>query len=103
MLQIMDTRMQAFLLHVVFGSFVFFSSIRDGYAGMTSYFVRSEFPSVDIPLNHEALAVPNGYNAPPQVSLTKTILFYFRFCYKNRLHKHLYDKRRIKLFLQTDL
>jgi hypothetical protein len=82
MLQFMDTRMQAFLLHLVFGSFVFFSSIRDGYARITSSFVRSEFPSVDIPLNHEAFAVPKGYNAPQQVSLTKTIIFYFVFVIK---------------------
>lgn len=69
----LDTRMQAFLLHFVLASFVFLSSIRDGSAGITSSFVRSEWPSVDIPLNHEAFAVPKGYNAPQQVSLTKII------------------------------
>jgi hypothetical protein len=59
----MDTKMQGFLF------FVFFSSIRYGYAGITSSFVRSEFPSVDIPLNHEVFVVPKGHNAPQQVSL----------------------------------
>lgn len=38
------------------------------YAGITSSFVRSEFPSVDIPPNHPAFAVPKGHNAPQQVS-----------------------------------
>lgn len=67
----LDTRMQGFLLHFVLASFVFLSSVRDGRAGITSSFIRSEWPSVDIPLNHEAFAVPKGYNAPQQVSLTK--------------------------------
>jgi hypothetical protein len=62
----MDTKMQGLLF---FCSFVLFSSIRDGYAGITGSFVRSEFPSVDIPLDHEVFAVPKGHNAPQQVSL----------------------------------
>ncbi|WJX72597.1 hypothetical protein P8452_56459 [Trifolium repens] len=39
-----------------------------GYAGITSSFVRSEFPSVDIPLNHEVFVVPKGHNAPQQLA-----------------------------------
>lgn len=67
----MDTKM----LHFVLVSLVFFASIRDGSArkGITSSFVRSEWPSVDIPLDHEAFAVPKGYNAPQQVCLSLTI------------------------------
>jgi len=62
-----NRKMQSLLLHLVLlASFVFFSG--DVYAGITSSFVRSEFPSVDIPLNHEAFAVPKGHNAPQQVS-----------------------------------
>lgn len=62
--------MQSLLLHLVLlASFVFFS--RDVYAGITSSFVRSEFPSVDIPLNHPAFAVPKGHNAPQQVHITQ--------------------------------
>ncbi|XP_057417485.1 bifunctional purple acid phosphatase 26 [Lotus japonicus] len=67
----LDTRMQGFLLHFVLASFVFLSSVRDGRAGITSSFIRSEWPSVDIPLNHEAFAVPKGYNAPQQVHITQ--------------------------------
>jgi len=40
-------------------------------AGVTSEFVRSEFPSTDIPLEHEAFAVPDGHNAPQQVRITQ--------------------------------
>ncbi|KAJ1378928.1 Purple acid phosphatase-like, N-terminal [Sesbania bispinosa] len=67
----LDTRMKALLLRFVLASFVFLSSIRDGNAGITSSFIRSEWPSVDIPLNHEAFAVPKGYNAPQQVHITQ--------------------------------
>lgn len=65
------TRMKVLLLVcVVLASFVFLSSIREASGGITSSFVRSVWPSLDIPLNHEAFAVPKGYNAPQQVSLT---------------------------------
>ncbi|XP_068636632.1 phosphoenolpyruvate phosphatase-like isoform X2 [Aristolochia californica] len=40
-------------------------------AGITSSFIRSEWPSVDIPLDNEVFAVPKGYNAPQQVSITQ--------------------------------
>lgn len=62
----------AMLLNLVLASFVFLSFIRDGSAGITSSFIRSEWPAVDIPLDHEAFAVPKGYNAPQQVSLQKS-------------------------------
>lgn len=35
--------------------------------GETSSFVRSQWPSTDIPLDNEAFVVPDGYNAPQQV------------------------------------
>lgn len=60
----------AMLLNLVLASFVFLSFIRDGSAGITSSFIRSEWPAVDIPLDHEAFAVPKGYNAPQQVTLS---------------------------------
>ncbi|XP_020109442.1 phosphoenolpyruvate phosphatase isoform X1 [Ananas comosus] len=37
----------------------------------TSSFVRSEWPSTDIPLDSEVFAVPKGYNAPEQVHITQ--------------------------------
>ncbi|XP_044464881.1 bifunctional purple acid phosphatase 26-like [Mangifera indica] len=40
-------------------------------AGITSAFLRSEWPSIDIPLDNEAFAVPNGHNAPQQVHITQ--------------------------------
>ncbi|KAL4397842.1 hypothetical protein HN51_002376 [Arachis hypogaea] len=59
------------LLHFFLASFVFLSSVKDGSARITSSFVRSEYPSADIPLDHEAFAVPRGYNAPQQVHITQ--------------------------------
>ncbi|KAK6927537.1 Iron/zinc purple acid phosphatase-like C-terminal domain, partial [Dillenia turbinata] len=39
-----------------------------GNAGTTSTFIRSEWPSADIPLDNEAFAIPKGHNAPQQKS-----------------------------------
>ena len=49
-------------------SFLVLSCASNGNAGVTSTFVRSQWPSVDIPLDNEVFAVPKGYNAPQQVS-----------------------------------
>lgn len=49
--------------------FVFMCCVGNGNARTTSTFVRSEFPSVDIPLDNKVFAVPKGYNAPQQVSI----------------------------------
>lgn len=38
------------------------------YAGITSSFIRLEFPALDMPLDHEVFAIPKGYNAPQQVT-----------------------------------
>lgn len=43
------------------------SSLSSGHAGLTSAYVRSERPSVDIPLDNEAFAAPEGPNTPQQV------------------------------------
>lgn len=42
--------------------------------GITSKFIRTEWPSTDIPLDNEAFAVPKGHNAPQQVSLDHIII-----------------------------
>lgn len=60
--------MQVFLFQFLLASFVLLSSVGYSIAGITSAFVRTEWPSVDIPLDHEAFAVPKGYNAPQQVN-----------------------------------
>ncbi|XP_015886658.2 bifunctional purple acid phosphatase 26 isoform X2 [Ziziphus jujuba] len=39
---------------------------RSGIAGKTSTFVRSEWPSLDIPPDNQAFAIPKGRNAPQQ-------------------------------------
>lgn len=52
---------------------VFLSSVLlyGGEAGITSSFIRSEWPAVDIPLDHHVFNVPKGYNAPQQVHITQ--------------------------------
>ena len=61
-------RMESMLVQFVVSCLVFSSCLRYGNAGITSNFVRSEYPSVDIPLDHRVFAVPKGHNAPQQVS-----------------------------------
>ncbi|XP_059635178.1 bifunctional purple acid phosphatase 26-like isoform X2 [Cornus florida] len=63
--------MRLLLPHHLFISFVLLSCMNIVSAGLTSTFIRSEFPSTDIPLDHEAFAVPKGYNAPQQVHITQ--------------------------------
>lgn len=60
---------ETMLLCLFFSLSLFSTFIDNGSAGITSAFVRTQFPSVDIPLENEVLSVPNGYNAPQQVSL----------------------------------
>jgi hypothetical protein len=61
-------RTQSLLLQLAFTSFVLLSSVNGG-VGITSTFIRSEWPSVDIPLDNEAFVVPKGHNAPQQVRI----------------------------------
>ncbi|KAK4791485.1 hypothetical protein SAY86_031898 [Trapa natans] len=63
--------MQALFLKAIFVTFVAISSAAIGFGGITSNFVRTEWPSVDIPLDHEAFAIPEGHNAPQQVHITQ--------------------------------
>lgn len=56
------------LAQLLLVSSILWSCVTNGNAGVTSDFVRNEWPSVDIPLDNEAFAVPKGYNAPQQVS-----------------------------------
>ncbi|KAM1201310.1 hypothetical protein FF1_017592 [Malus domestica] len=66
------TRTESTLLRIILTSFVLLSLLRSGNAaGITSTFIRSEHPSVDIPLNNKVFAVPKGYNAPQQVHITQ--------------------------------
>ncbi|CAN0918577.1 Bifunctional purple acid phosphatase 26 [Linum grandiflorum] len=51
--------------------FVLLSLVNNGNAKITSDFIRKERPSIDIPLDNQAFAVPNGHNAPQQVHITQ--------------------------------
>ncbi|XP_016509637.1 bifunctional purple acid phosphatase 26 [Nicotiana tabacum] len=59
------------LLHLLFSLSLVLTFIENGNAGITSAFVRTQWPSVDIPLANEVFAVPKGYNAPQQVHITQ--------------------------------
>ncbi|KAF2318110.1 hypothetical protein GH714_041456 [Hevea brasiliensis] len=63
--------MGSMLLLLVLTFFVFSAFVNNGNAGITSSFIRSEWPATDIPLDNEVFAVPNGYNAPQQVHITQ--------------------------------
>lgn len=56
------------LLHLFCLLSLFLTFIDNGSAGITSAYIRTQFPSVDIPLDNEVVSVPKGYNAPQQVS-----------------------------------
>ncbi|PON59496.1 Acid phosphatase [Trema orientale] len=64
-------RRQSMLLQFIVTFSVFLSFLTNGNAGITSTFIRSEWPATDIPLENEAFAVPNGHNAPQQVHITQ--------------------------------
>ncbi|OAY47013.1 bifunctional purple acid phosphatase 26 [Manihot esculenta] len=59
------------LLQLVLTFFLFWGLVKNGDAGITSSFIRTEWPSVDIPLDNEVFAVPDGHNAPQQVHITQ--------------------------------
>ncbi|CAM8960177.1 unnamed protein product [Rhodiola kirilowii] len=59
------------LLNLLLTSFILLALVNNGDAGVTSAYVRSEYPSRDIPLDHEVFQVPKGYNAPQQVRITQ--------------------------------
>ncbi|KAI9192554.1 hypothetical protein LWI28_024640 [Acer negundo] len=61
----------SWLLQLISTSFLLLSYVNNGFAGITSTFVRSEWPSIDIPIDNEAFVVPKGHNAPQQVHITQ--------------------------------
>lgn len=69
MIILKDKKMRPVIHQLVVIGYVLLSFLNSVYAGVTSSFIRSEWPSVDIPLDNEVFAVPNGYNAPEQVSV----------------------------------
>lgn len=54
---------------------VYLSCGTSGSSGKTSSFVRSQWPSEDIPLDNQVFAVPKGLNAPQQVRLSASLIF----------------------------
>lgn len=65
------TSRPSWFVQVIFAAITFLSYGARVYGGITSTFVRSEWPSVDIPLDNEVFAVPKGHNAPQQVHITQ--------------------------------
>lgn len=55
------------LVELLLFSSVVLSCICNGNAGVTSAFVRNEWPSIDISLDDQVIALPKDYNAPQQV------------------------------------
>ncbi|XP_047311190.1 bifunctional purple acid phosphatase 26-like [Impatiens glandulifera] len=64
--------MESRLFQLLFTSFLLLSYVgTGGSAGVTSSFIRSEWPAIDISVDNEILAVPKGYNVPQQVHITQ--------------------------------
>ncbi|KAL6554551.1 Bifunctional purple acid phosphatase 26 [Orobanche hederae] len=59
------------LVQLLLSSFVLLTFVSSGNAGVTSAFIRNEWPSVDIPLDNEVFAFPKGDNAPQQIHITQ--------------------------------
>ncbi|KAG6737065.1 hypothetical protein POTOM_059950 [Populus tomentosa] len=59
---------QSMLLQLILVFVIFSGFLENGNAGIMSAFIRSEWPSIDIPLDNEVFAVPKDHNAPQQVS-----------------------------------
>ncbi|KAH9760581.1 Bifunctional purple acid phosphatase 26 [Citrus sinensis] len=45
--------------------------LNNGTARITSRFIRTEWPSADIPLHNKVFDIPKGHNAPQQVRITQ--------------------------------
>lgn len=78
--------MKLMLLGLIITFLVSVSFLTKGNAGITSTFVRSEWPSIDIPIDNEAFAVPKGHNAPQQV---RTLCIFFCYIYIFRIFQSL--------------
>ncbi|KAK8520451.1 hypothetical protein V6N12_004389 [Hibiscus sabdariffa] len=81
------TKMQCLLFRLVLITFVFLDSVDDVNAGITSRYTGKEWPAVDIPLDHEVFAVPEGHNAPQQVwFFCFPLVAVAEYVTKNRVH-----------------
>nr|BAV13986.1 phosphoenolpyruvate phosphatase [Symplocarpus renifolius] len=60
-----------FTFQLLLAFLIFLCTLDNVISGFTSSFIRSQWPSTDIPLDNEAFAVPKGYNAPQQVHITQ--------------------------------
>ena len=56
-------------LYLLFLSVIHLCLVDRVFSGVTSSFVRSEWPAVDIPIDSEEFAVPKDQNSPQQVSI----------------------------------
>ncbi|XP_074281161.1 bifunctional purple acid phosphatase 26-like isoform X2 [Silene latifolia] len=64
--RILFTLTKLLVAHIVLLNYVC-----EGSSGITSSFVRSEWPAIDMPLDNAVFAVPKGHNAPQQVHITQ--------------------------------
>ncbi|KAK9715153.1 hypothetical protein RND81_06G146300 [Saponaria officinalis] len=56
---------------LLFARIVLLSYVCEGGSGITSSFIRFEWPATGIPLDNKAFIVPDGPNAPQQVHITQ--------------------------------
>ena len=54
-------------LPLLLACLIFIGSADFASCGLTSSFIRKEWPAKDIPLDNEVFSVPKGHNAPQQV------------------------------------
>ncbi|XP_050212903.1 bifunctional purple acid phosphatase 26-like [Mercurialis annua] len=59
------------MMKLICALLVLLGSLKIGNGGITSSFIRSQWPSIDIPLDNQVFDVPTGYNAPQQVHITQ--------------------------------
>ncbi|XP_078437714.1 purple acid phosphatase 26 [Wolffia australiana] len=59
------------MVPLLLSTLIFLVSFEPALSGITSSFVRNQWPAVDIPLDNQVFATPKGYNAPQQVHITQ--------------------------------
>uniref|UniRef100_A0A1D1YYE7 Purple acid phosphatase n=1 Tax=Anthurium amnicola TaxID=1678845 RepID=A0A1D1YYE7_9ARAE len=66
-----STDLPRLMFHLLLLYLILLCSLDHVISGITSTFIRTQWPATDIPLDNEVFAVPKGYNAPQQVHITQ--------------------------------
>ncbi|XP_023530030.1 bifunctional purple acid phosphatase 26-like [Cucurbita pepo subsp. pepo] len=66
-----NSKLECLFLRIALALCILISCLSFGNAGITSTFIRSEWPSIDMPLDNDVFAIPKGHNAPQQVHITQ--------------------------------